>query len=159
MKKLVLFGISLTSVAFLIIIAGVVDLNPVDSFSETSDMAVNLVNNAIDLYDDVGMQAFSRINVDPEFHGMELYVYVIRDDDGVIVAHGEDKSLIGKNSDFIANVDEQSIGDMIHNLATEDGVWVQYVSKDPVNEKYLSESVWIKKHDGYIFGSGIFSQS
>ena len=156
MKKLIFFGMSFTVVVFLIIAAGIVELNPVDSFSETPDMAVGLVDDAIDLYDDIGTKAFPRINVDPEFQGMELYVYVIRDSDGIVVAHGDDKSLIGKNADAITNIDGDGIGDMIHNLATEDGAWIEYIATDPVNKESLSESVWIKKYDGYIFGSGIF---
>ena len=156
MNRLLFFGISLTAVVFLIIVTGVIELKPVDSFSETSYMAVSLVNDAIDLYDDIGIKSFPRINVDPEFHGMELYVYVIRDSDRVIVSHGNDKSLIGKKTDAIGNMDGKNIGDMIHNLATDDGTWIEYISEDPVNKKLLPESVWIKKHDGYIFGSGIF---
>lgn len=156
MKKLMLFGISFTTVVILIIIAGIVELNPVDSFSETSDMAVNLVNDAIDLYDDIGTKAFSRINVDPEFQGIELYVYVVRDSDGIIVAHGNDKSLIGKSMDTITDSEGKNIRDIIHNSDSEDGIWVEYVSKDPANKEFLPESVWIKKHDGYIFASGIF---
>lgn len=150
------FGISLTAIVILIIVAGVIELKPVDSFSETPDMAVSLVNDAIDLYDDIGTESFPRIDVDPEFHGMELYVYVIRDSDGVVVAHGEDKSLIGKNIDAIIEIDGKNIEEIIHNLATDDGTWIEYVSEDPVNKKLLPESAWIKKHDEYIFGSGIF---
>ena len=156
MKKLIFFGTSLTSVVILIIIAGIIDLNPVDSFSETPDMAVSLVNDAIDLYGDIGTKAFPRIDVDPEFQGMELYVYVIRDSDRIIVAHGEDKSLIGENVDSIGYIDEGNVGDMIYDLATEDGAWVQYTTKDPANKELLPESAWVKKYDGYIFGSGIF---
>jgi signal transduction histidine kinase len=156
MQKLIFFGTSLTVIAILIIIAGVTNLNPVDRFSETPDMAVSLVNDAIDLYDDIDTNAFPRIDVDPEFQGMELYVYVIRDSDGIIVAHGEDKSLIGKNADSIGYIDGENVGDVIHDLATENGAWVQYTAEDPVNKELLPESAWIKKHDGYIFGSGIF---
>lgn len=156
MKKSILFGASFTLVVILVIVAGVLELNSVDRFSETKDMAVSMVNQAIDLYEDIGTKAFQRIDVDPEFQGMELYVYVIRDSDGVIVAHGDDKSLIGKNSNAITDIDGKNIGDMIHNKATSDGAWIEYISKDPVNNEFLPESVWIKKYDGYIFGSGIF---
>ena len=156
MKKLMFFGMSLTSVVILIIIAGVIELNPVDIFSETPDMAVSLVDDAIELYDDMGTNAFQRIDVDPEFQGMELYVYVIRDSDRIIVAHGEDRSLIGENADSIGYIDGEDVGDVIHNLATEDGAWIQYTAEDPANKELLAESAWIKKHDGYIFGSGIF---
>ena len=116
-------------------------------------MAVSMVNQAIDLYEDIGRKAFQRIDVDPEFQGMELYVYVIRDSDGIIVAHGDDKSLIGKNSNAITDIDGKNIGDMIHNKATSDGAWIEYIPKDPVNNEFLPESVWIKKYDGHIFGA------
>ena len=156
MKKLILFLTSLTVIVVLVMIAGMNDLNSVDRFSETPDMAVSLVDDAIDLYKYNGAKAFPRINVDPEFQGMELYVYVIRDSDGIIVAHGEDKSLVGQNSDSIGFVDGNDLGAMIHDLATEEGTWIQYTAKNPVNRELLTESAWVKKHDGYIFGSGIF---
>ena len=140
----------------LIILAGVLNLNPVDNFSETPDMAQNLVKDAIDLYDEKGTDAFPRFDVDPEFHGMELYVYVIRVNDGIIVAHGANKSLIGTNVDTIKDIDGKSIGKMVHDTATEKGVWVEYKWEDPANKEILSKSAWIVKHDGYIFGSGIY---
>ena len=156
MKKLLLFLTSLTVIVVLVMITGMDDLNPVDRFSETPDMAVSLVDDAIDLYKDIGAKAFPRINVDPELQGIELYVYVIRDSDGTIVAHGENKSLVGTNSDSIGFIDGENLGDVIHDLATENGAWIQYTAKNPVNRELLTESAWVKKHDGYIFGSGIF---
>ena len=155
-RNLIFFDLLLTAVVISIIVAGVIELNPMDSFLETPGMTINLVNDAIKLYDDIGTKAFPRIDVDPEFHGMELYVYVIRESDEIIVAHGKNRSLIGKNLEEITEIDGQNVGEMIKNLATEDGKWIEYISKDPVNQKFLPESVWIKKHDGYIFGSGIF---
>lgn len=155
-RKLLYFELLIASVVISIIVAGVIELKPVDNFAETPDMAIKLVNDAIELYDDVGTKAFPRIDVDPEFHGMELYVYAIKKSDGVIVAHGDDKSLVGKNIEAITEVDGENVANMIMDSATEDGKWIEYVSMDPVNKKFLPESVWIKEHDGYIFASGIF---
>lgn len=155
-RKLLYFELLIASVVISIIVAGVIELKPVDNFSETPDMAIKLVNDSIELYDEVGTKAFARIDVDPEFQGMELYVYVIRESDGIIVAHGDDKTLVGKNIESITEIDGQNVGKIIQNSASEDGKWIEYISKDPVNKKFLPESVWIKEHDGYIFGSGIF---
>ena len=155
-RKLLYFELLIASVIIAIIVAGVIELNPVDNFTETPDRAIKLVNDSIELYDEVGTNAFTRLDVDPEFHGMELYVYVIRESDGVIVAHGEDKSLVGKSIEAITEIDGQNVANVIRDSSTEDGKWIEYVAKDPVNKEFLPESVWIKTHDGYIFASGIF---
>lgn len=156
-----LFGIGLISAfAAIIILAGITYvINPIDSFLESPEDAQKLVNNAIELYDMHGKNAFPRIDVDPEFKGQELYVYVIRDSDGTIVADGgKEQTLIGKNIDDVKDINGKGIGKMIHEKATKDGIWVEYLWKDPANNEILPKQVWLVKHDGYIFGSGVYYQ-
>ncbi len=136
--------------------AGVLYSDRTDNFSETPEMAQSLVYDVIDMYEDKGTKAFPMITVDPEFRGMELYVFVIRDNDGIIVADGYKKSLVGKNMDTITDINGKNIGKMIHYSATEDGTWVEYLSENPVTKEVLPKSTWLVKYDGYIFGSGIY---
>lgn len=159
MKKL-LIGTGLTTafVAAIITAGFVYVINPTDDFSETPESVIKLVLDAVELYDMHGEGAFSRLDADPEFIGQELYVYAIRDSDGIIVADGRDKGLIGKNIDDIKDINGMEIGKMIHEKATKDGTWVEYLWKDPANNQILPKQSWILKHDGYIFGSGIYYQ-
>jgi len=158
-KMKLIYGAGLiTAVLAIIILAGnTYVINPIDSFSESPGDAQKLVNSAIELYDMRGEDAFPRIDVDPEFKGQELYVFVIRDSDGTIIADGgRERTLIGKNIDDIKDINGKDIGEIIHDRAAEDGIWVNYLWKDPANNQILPKQVWLVKHDGYIFGSGIY---
>ena len=149
---------AIATVAILIIGAGIIYFDRTNNISETRGMVQDLVSKSIKLYDEKGTAAFSIINDSPKFLGKQLYVYVFRDSDGIIVAHGVDKSLIGKNMDDLLDVNGDNIGKyVIHDSATKEGVWVEYLWEDPETQKILPKSVWLVIHDGYIFASGIYA--
>jgi len=116
-----------------------------------------MVSKAINLYDEIGTKSFEQFDTSPKFHDGGLYVYVVRVDDALMMAH-VDKSLIGKNSYDIINVDGINIGELIINGATESGAWISYKFKDPVNQEILPKKAWVIKHDGFVFGSGTYLQ-
>ena len=39
---------------------------------------------------------------------------------------------------------------------TTEGIWVQYPLENPVSNKVEPKTSWIKLHDGYLFGVGIY---
>ena len=47
-------------------------------------------------------------------------------------------------------------GKEIIEKADENGVWVDYVFRDPLTEQDVQKSSWLVRHDGYIFGCGIY---
>jgi len=116
-----------------------------------------MVSSAIMLYDRVGIESFEQFDTNPKFHDGELYVYVVKVDDAIIMAH-IDKNLIGKNNYDIFDADGINLGELIINGATEKGSWISYKFKDPENQKILPKDAWVVKHDGFIFGSGIYLQ-
>jgi len=125
---------------------------------ETPEMVQDLVAKAIKLYDEKGTDAFEIFNDSPEFHGEQLYVYVFRDSDGIIVAQGADKSYVGTDIDYNVDANGKNFGkDVIHDSATKEGAWVEYPWMDPVTQKISPKSAWIVEHDGYVFGSGMYS--
>jgi len=147
---------AISTVVILLVSVGVVYFQNTDK-PETPEMVQNLVSKAIQLYNEKGTDAFEIINNSPEFHGKQLYVYVFGDDDGLIVAHGVDTSLIGTNIDDLVDVNGVNIGkDVIHDSATKDGAWVTYFWEDPETQKILPKAAWLVSHDGYVFGSGIY---
>jgi signal transduction histidine kinase len=150
---LVLIAAIIVSIA-----ASVIIFHEKTNNSETPEMVQAMVSKAIKLYDEKGTDAFAIINDDPEFHGKQLYVYVFRDSDGILVAHGADKAIMGTNIDDNVDANGKNFGkDIIHDSATTEGIWVEYPWMDPVTQKILPKSAWIVEHDGYVFGSGIYS--
>ncbi len=121
------------------------------------ESAQKMVSSAIMLYDKVGIESFEQFDTNPKFHDGELYVYVVKVDDAIIMAH-IDKNLIGKNNYDIFGADGINLGELIINGATEKGSWISYKFKDPENQKILPKEAWVVKHDGFIFGSGIYLQ-
>jgi len=121
------------------------------------ESAQKMVSSAIMLYDRVGIESFEQFDTNPKFHDGELYVYVVKVDDAIIMAH-IDKNLIGKNNYDIFDADGTNLGELIINGATEKGSWISYKFKDPENQKILPKDAWVVKHDGFIFGSGIYLQ-
>ncbi|MBM2819238.1 MAG: blue (type1) copper protein [Nitrosarchaeum sp.] len=115
-----------------------------------------MVSNAITLYDKIGEASFESFNSNPDFRDGNLYVFVFRDSDTIMVSHGASESMIGKPVNEILDVNGDSIGKMIHEKATEEGVWVEYLWEDPVDQKIYPKTSWVIIHDGYIFGSGSY---
>jgi len=134
------------------------DIDSSISKTVTPEMAQEMVASAIMLFDEIGVDSFKQFDANPEFHDGELYVYVLRVDDGLIMAHGVDPSLIGKNNYEVFDADGINLGELIINGATENGAWIYYKFKDPANQEILPKEAWVVNHDGFIFGSGIYLQ-
>ena len=142
-----LFAISLIPVAFA-------------QTDNTSDKEVKaMVLDAINLYDEIGKDSFESFNSSPDFHKSDLYMFVFRDSDSIMMAHGANTALIGESVDKILDFYGESIGKMIHDKATQEGVWVEYLWEDPVDKETHPKTVWVVKHDGYIFGTGSYSDA
>ena len=118
--------------------------------------AQKMVSSAIILYDKIGKDSFESFNSGSDFHDGELYMFVFRSSDSIMVAHGASESIIGKPVDDILDINGNSIGKMVHEKATREGAWVEYLWTDPVDKKIHPKETWVVIHDGYIFGSGLY---
>ena len=47
-------------------------------------------------------------------------------------------------------------GSELFDKATQSGTWVDYVYKDPATGKEEPKSSWVVRHDGYVFGCGVY---
>ena len=47
-------------------------------------------------------------------------------------------------------------GQAILDVATPEGVWLDYKRKDPLTGEIEPKTSWLRRHDGYIFGCGIY---
>ncbi len=118
-----------------------------------------MVTDAIALYDEIGTDSFESFNSSPDFHKSDLYMFVFRDSDSIMVAHGANMELIGESVDKILDIYGESIGKMVHDKATKEGAWIEYLWWDPTDNETHPKIVWAVKHDGYIFGTGSYSDA
>jgi cytochrome c len=122
--------------------------------------AVKMVNNAIEFFKTHGKdKTFAEImNKQKRFHDGELYVFVY-DLHGNMMAHGQDASLVGTNR---LNVTDSSgkeyVKERFELIKQKGEGWQTYRYKNPVTGKVENKKTFVKKHDAFIFGSGVYTE-
>jgi cytochrome c len=123
----------------------------------TAQEAKDFVARAIAMYDHSGREAAFAAIRDP--HGAlvdhDLYVFVYGPK-RTIVAHGGNPAIEGTDVDSLVDEDGLHFGTKFMDEATANGVWMDYKWHDPVSGKVLPKSSWLVRHDGYVFGAGIY---
>lgn len=122
----------------------------------TAEQAQALVAKALAAYDAKGTAAFAdMMPPSTEFRDRDLYMFVIGADNRT-VAHGRDPGRVGNSIAGLVDSTGKPFGQEIIEKADEQGVWIDYVFRDPLTETDVQKSSWIVRHDGYIFGCGIY---
>jgi len=123
----------------------------------TAEEAKALVTKAIALYDRAGREkAFASIE-DPKqgFVDRDLYIFVFGPK-RTIVAHGGNPKLVGTAAESLVDEDGVHFGTRFMDETTATGNWIDYKWRDPASGKVLPKSSWVVRHDGHIFGAGIY---
>lgn len=119
--------------------------------------AQDMVNQAIRLFDERGAQAAFRAieNGSDGLRDGDLYVFVYGPE-RTIVAHGSNRLMRGTQADSL--IDQQGVpfGALFMDRATPAGVWVDYQWWDPATNTVQPKSSWVVRHQGYVFGCGIY---
>jgi signal transduction histidine kinase len=127
-----------------------------DETRGTAEEAQALVARAIAAYDAEGDAAFAAMNPpSTEFRDRDLYVFVIGSDN-IVLVNGQDASRIGRDLMGTVDVTGRNLGKEIIENASQEGAWVDYVWRDPLTETNVHKTSWIVRHDGYIFGCGVY---
>lgn len=123
----------------------------------SAEEAQHMVDRAIQLFDEVGAdEAFIRFSRSgTSFKDRDLYIFVVGPDNHV-VAHAENRDRIGLDASTVKDSTGANYGQKIIDDATAEGVWVDYIRKDPLTGDELQKSSWLRRHAGYIFGVGIY---
>jgi signal transduction histidine kinase len=122
----------------------------------TAEEAQAMVARAIAAYDAEGTAAFAAMNPpSTDFRDRDLYVFVFGPDDRNVV-HGLDAGRIGTNAAQMVDSTGKAFGKEMMQKANEQGVWIDYVWRDPLTGKESAKKSWIVRHDSYIFGCGIY---
>ena len=113
------------------------------------------VRKAIAKYDTDGLEAtIAYYNRQDSLEG-QFYLFLIGADDNYL-AHPIFPHLIGTDIKDVVGSDGQELGKEIA-LATEEGVWVEYLWPHPVSRKEQQKVTWAIRHEGLIFASGYYA--
>ena len=113
------------------------------------------MEKAIAKYSEEGLEATvayynSQASLDGQF-----YLFLIGSDDNYL-AHPIFPHLIGTDIKAVVGSDGQELGREIA-LATEGGIWVEYLWPHPTSRKEQQKVTWAVRHDGLIFASGYYA--
>jgi cytochrome c len=126
----------------------------------TADQAKALVEKGLAHIKTVGMEkAFEDFTAkDGKWQEKDLYIFVVKFD-GVTVAHGGNKGLIGKDMLGLKDANGQTfIKSMVDAAKTKGTSWVDYMWTNPQTKKVEPKSSYIVRipnYDGFI-GVGIY---
>ena len=125
----------------------------------TREQAQAMVAKAIALYDAKGKAAFEIMDQGAAsgFRQDDLYIFVIgTGPDARVVAHGLDRGRIGEIVAALKDSRGNAYGKALLAGATAEGAWVDYSRVNPQSGKEEPKSSWVVRHDGYIFGCGVY---
>lgn len=126
----------------------------------TADQAKAMVERGLAHLKAVGMEkAFEDFTAkDGKWHDRDLYVFVVKFD-GVTVAHGGNKALIGKNMIDLKDANGQTfIKSMVDMAQSKGSGWVDYMFTNPQSKKTEPKSSYVVRVPGFdgFLGVGIY---
>ncbi len=140
-------------VALLLVVTGTA---LADETRGTPEEAQAMVAKAIAAYDAQGDAVFAAMtSPSMEFRDRDLYVFVVGPDN-LVVANGIDANRVGINLAEVIDSAGKEFGKEMAERSNEQGVWVDYMWRDPVTESDMRKSSWVVRHAGYIFGCGVY---
>jgi hypothetical protein len=148
----------LTSIAFAILMLVGTQLAATAASNGTPDEAKAMVEKAAKLLSTDGSDKAFPVFDDPQgpFVDRDLYVFVLNYD-GVTVAHGANKALIGKSLLNVKDADGKAFIQDIIALSKDKGEgWVDYKWPNPTTKKVEAKSSYIKKVGDLIVGVGVY---
>ncbi len=122
---------------------------------DVADSVKEYVNKAILKYENDGLDAvITHYNSQDSLDG-QFYLFLIGKDD-IYLAHPIFPHLIGTDIKDVVGSDGQELGKEIA-LATDEGVWVEYLWPHPISRKEQQKVTWAIRHDGLVFASGYYA--
>ncbi len=115
----------------------------------------SFVQQAINLYDAVGLEDTIAYYNNPESVDGQWYGFII-DEDGYTISHPNPER-IGLDPAIRIDSTGYFFGDDVL-AATEAGRWVSYVFNSPDTGAEHQKHAWVVRHDGLVFGSGWYEQ-
>jgi cytochrome c len=126
----------------------------------TKDDAVAMVKKAIAYIKANGNdKAFAEIdNPKGQFRDRDLYV-VVYDMNGKCLAHGQKKSMIGKELIDFKDVDGKPfMKERIELMKKQPAAWQEYKFMNPVTKKVEPKEMYIERSGDLIVGAGVYKK-
>ncbi len=144
----------LISVMAFILLAGVA----VAAEKGTTKEAQAMVKKAVAFWKENGKdKAFAEFNNSKgKFVNKDLYVYVLNSK-GIAVAHGMNRSLIGKEMSGIKDTDGKVFVKAIVDHAFSKGSgWEDYKWTNPISKKIEGKTAYFEKYDNHVVVCGAY---
>ena len=125
------------------------------SKSDAPAYTKSVVQQALNLYDALGLEAAVDYYSSKESVDGQWYVFIV-DEDGYTIAHHNPK-FIGRDPSLRVDAVGYFYGDDLL-AATEEGCWVDYVLENPESDKNQQKHTWMVRHDSLLFGSGWYER-
>ncbi|MCE2463668.1 MAG: cache domain-containing protein [Dehalococcoidia bacterium] len=110
------------------------------------------VQQAMNLYDALGLEAAIDYYSSTESVDGQWYVFIIDHQSGLTIAH-HNPMFVGRDPSLRVDATGYFYGDKLLG-ATESGRWVDYVFVNPESGEDRQKHTWAVRRDGLIFGSG-----
>ena len=121
--------------------------------------AADAVSEALAMYDESGEAALAAITASArDYDASEPYVFVLDDDRPTILAHGAFPDRVGTEAGPLLEAD-RPWSQILDELRGGEGAWAEYVFENPATGLEQSKKSWMVMRDGYIFGSGYYTES
>ena len=115
------------------------------------------VQQAINLYDAVGLEDTVAYYNTPESVDGQWYAFIVDSDTGTLVAHAN-PDLVGQLASDIPGPNNYPTGAAVEASADENGAWFDYTFTNPATGSVETKHSWIVVHDGIMFGSGWYEE-
>ena len=117
----------------------------------------SFVQQAMSLYDAVGLEGTTAHYNTRESVDGQWYVFIL-DKDDIILAHAANPALVGRPASAAAGPNNYPAGEAVVAVADEDGEWLSYTYTNPATGAVETKHSWIVEYDGLTFGSGWYER-
>ena len=111
----------------------------------------SVVQQALNLYDALGLDAAIEYYTSKESVDGQWYVFIV-DENGYTIAH-HNPMFVRRDPNLRIDAASYFYGDDLRS-ATESGRWVDYVLINPDSGEDRQKHTWVVSHDGLLFASG-----
>ena len=157
--SLILSGLTVVLAATAVVISIVVLFSSPQSDDEEihlvdrGEFTVDLVMDALALYEEEGLQATLDYYNSAESVQGEWYVFIFDEEDKLIANANQELLGMGLKGDLGVDSAGYRYGDVMLG-ANERGLWVDYVFLNPKTGNQEYKHAWVVRRDGLLFGSG-----
>ena len=116
------------------------------------------VQQAINLYDALGLEATLNYYNSSESIDGQWYVFMGDNDSGTLIANAANPALVGKHRSEVIGPNSYPTGDAVAASADEAGGWFDYTFPNPATGSVQTKHSLTVIHDGILFGSGWYEE-